>query len=558
MKQRRFNNLIIPLVLTLLSTHSASGAERKGMTWGVNRYNADLDISRVHCYGQVGPNRGPCDPYQGDTPCSVALPVLCLKIDGSTRPPYELAHCPSCAMNDEYYNGWAEGTVELTEPVPGNTFANLSDVNAYCEAQLGAGYRVAEHHDGRQVSGMDQNHFYDSTWPLTTSSGGWGFYAPGQIPDSRFWVYINDQNANCWGGYRVPKGSIGDQVWADPDSDGNGLLDGDDYPLSGIVLHLYDSNDNPVRTTSTFANGKYVFSHLDYGTYTVEVDQTTLPSNMQGNIAYDSDGGDDGRSIASIDASKPNNKVHDFAFSESLNSTLTVNSTGGSGVPVAADPSNYGDITDYVKENIPEDTEITLTAPAESGSMVFDSWVGCDSTDAAARTCTVTMSENKTVTADYIEEGNAVAVNTTGVILIRNYREDRDAALFRMTGMTDIGTVAKAAAGGGTPLTFRFGPEDDTAIYSFTADSFKAAGNRLIYRDTDGNMLRCVFSGKRCVVRIRHTDLDGDALDALLTGEMTVSLEFGGTRYTDTGRWTQFNSGSGRWTKYRKNRRKGN
>jgi hypothetical protein len=173
---------------------------RNGMTWGVNNYNADLDITRVHCYGKIGPNRGPCNPYQGDTSCSAPLPVLCVKVDGTPRPPYALAKCSTCAMYDEYYNGWAEGSIGLTAPAQGNAFANLADADAYCAAQLGEGYKVAEHHTGRYVMGMDENNFYGDTWPANTSAGGWGLYGPGQLADtSRFWVDINDQDANCWG-----------------------------------------------------------------------------------------------------------------------------------------------------------------------------------------------------------------------------------------------------------------------------------------------------------------------------------------------------------------------
>lgn len=82
------------------------------------------------------PNRGPCNPYQGDSSCSVLLPVLCVQVDGSTRPPYEPPPAGG-GMNKEYYTGWVEGTAELTTPVQGNAFATLDDVNAYCEAQLG-------------------------------------------------------------------------------------------------------------------------------------------------------------------------------------------------------------------------------------------------------------------------------------------------------------------------------------------------------------------------------------------------------------------------------------
>jgi hypothetical protein len=194
-------------------------AARNGMTWGTALYNSDLDITRVHCCGQPAPEGGGtcCNAYQGETSCSKALPVLCVKVDGRTRPPYAMSACSTCAMEDEYYNGWAEGSIGLTAPAQGNAFATLADVNAYCAAQLGEGYQVAEHHTGRYVFGMDENNFYGDTWPQSTYAGGWGFYGPGQLTaTSRFWVDINDQNANCWGrssGYTVtPSAGTGGSI----------------------------------------------------------------------------------------------------------------------------------------------------------------------------------------------------------------------------------------------------------------------------------------------------------------------------------------------------------
>ncbi len=262
---------------------------RNGMTWGVNRYNLNLDLTFVHCYGQQGPNRGPCNPYQGDTSCSVLLPVLCVKKDGSARPPYEPPPAAG-SMNREYYTGWVEGSIALTVPAQGNIFDTLNDVNAYCEAQLGQGYRAAEFHDGRWVYGMDENNFYGNTWPQSTRSGGWGFYAPGQLSNaSRFWVDINDQNANCWS-----------------------------------------------RTATTTRS-------------------------------------------------------------------LSVNSSGASGVAITGSSSAYSGTTNYTKTGVPNGTTITLTAPAAgSASTTFSFWSGCDATDVAARTCTVTMSANKAVTANFV------------------------------------------------------------------------------------------------------------------------------------------------------------
>ncbi|MCI5133096.1 MAG: hypothetical protein D3904_16675, partial [Candidatus Electrothrix sp. EH2] len=94
---------------------------------------------------------------------------------------------------------------------------------------------------------------------------------------------------------------------------------------------------------------------------------------------------------------------------------------------------------------------------------------------------------------------------------------------------------------------------DEGPIYSFTGTDFDAAGNRLVYSDADGNMVRCIFSKEICTIIIRNVDFDGDALDNLLSGNMTVSLVVGDTDYTNTGEWTQYDSGSGTWTKYRKN-----
>jgi subtilisin family serine protease len=83
--------------------------------------------------------------------------------------------------------------------------------------------------------------------------------------------------------------------------------------------------------------------------------------------------------------------------------TLAVNSSGANSVAITGSPSDYSGTTNYSKTDIPEGIVITLTAPAAgSASMTFSSWSGCDATDAAARTCTVTMSADKTVTANFL------------------------------------------------------------------------------------------------------------------------------------------------------------
>src|SRR5690349_9900963 len=60
---------------------------RKGMTWGVGvRVSADPGIVFVSCHGRPAIGGHGCDAYHGDTACRAKRPVLCLDVDGRTRP----------------------------------------------------------------------------------------------------------------------------------------------------------------------------------------------------------------------------------------------------------------------------------------------------------------------------------------------------------------------------------------------------------------------------------------------------------------------------------------
>lgn len=179
--------------------------EQLGMTWGKAKHVERFNMDMVSCHGQPrfpdGQGRnGSCNPYQGDTSCKVARPILCLKVDGSARPPYEVggqAH----AMEKAFYNGWASGSVALTSPVVGSEMYSREAANQMCASQLGEGYRMASHHDGRYVSGMDGPIHAGETWPTQEQlhRGGWAWNATGNVSnESRFWVAIDDQPGNCW------------------------------------------------------------------------------------------------------------------------------------------------------------------------------------------------------------------------------------------------------------------------------------------------------------------------------------------------------------------------
>lgn len=99
-----------------------------------------------------------------------------------------------------------------------------------------------------------------------------------------------------------PTGSIGDTVWNDNGAGGgtasNGTQDGGEQGLAGVTVRLTASTDvtidgvtytagNVIKTAVTDANGNYLFEGLPDATYTVTVDNTSLPGMTQ---TYDDDG----------------------------------------------------------------------------------------------------------------------------------------------------------------------------------------------------------------------------------------------------------------------------
>ncbi|MCP2257742.1 hypothetical protein LX15_001428 [Streptoalloteichus tenebrarius] len=138
---------------------AARPANCLGLTWSIRqqRWTADL----VH----VGNDRH-SDPYRGDTPCDTELPVLCLVKRNLPVPP---------GITPDFYAGWSGGTVRITSPVSGWALTSRAAADALCARQFGAGYRMAEFHDG---------------------GGGWSWWANGNL--NRFWATVNDQPSSPW------------------------------------------------------------------------------------------------------------------------------------------------------------------------------------------------------------------------------------------------------------------------------------------------------------------------------------------------------------------------
>ena len=138
----------------------------------------------------------------------------------------------------------------------------------------------------------------------TAVSDGAGAYSFPGVPDGDYSVRVTDQAAVLDGytltsaldevpvtvsgsdvtgvdfGYvREPlTASIAGSVWYDIDADG--VRQGSESGLSGVTVELLDAMAMVIATTTTDANGNYVFPGLPAGTYSVSVDTLTLPAGL--------------------------------------------------------------------------------------------------------------------------------------------------------------------------------------------------------------------------------------------------------------------------------------
>lgn len=99
---------------------------------------------------------------------------------------------------------------------------------------------------------------------------------------------LDDDNVNLTADFGVYKPlSLGNRVWLDDGAGGgranNGILDGAEQGIANVLLRLLDSAGNPVTdangqplTTTTDAQGYYIFTNLLPGMYTVLIDATNF------------------------------------------------------------------------------------------------------------------------------------------------------------------------------------------------------------------------------------------------------------------------------------------
>jgi len=107
-----------------------------GMTYTRNVLGAPEGHVALTCWS-VPEGEYVCQPSKGDTPCATALPVACFR--GREAP------VPAALAGTTV---WSGGDIAFSEPVPGSRFSRIAEVDAFCSARFGRGWRTATFHDG--------------------------------------------------------------------------------------------------------------------------------------------------------------------------------------------------------------------------------------------------------------------------------------------------------------------------------------------------------------------------------------------------------------------------
>jgi hypothetical protein len=141
---------------------------KSGLTFMLNGSFPVSGISQVGCNG---PDGSKCNPYEGDSSCDIARPLLCfLDLD---------APIPASLPVGNNKNKWSGGVMATTPEMAGSAFSTITDADNYCSKEFGKGWKVARFDQGK----------------------GWNFRAYGNVgdPKVRMWVEITDQkNGACW------------------------------------------------------------------------------------------------------------------------------------------------------------------------------------------------------------------------------------------------------------------------------------------------------------------------------------------------------------------------
>ena len=165
------------------------------------------------------------------------------------------------------------GSSTTTDANGNYLFSNLPAGNYVVEISAPVGYKSSTGTNG-SATGV----YEPATSPATNvNNEDNGTNVSGQIIRSKSIALTTTDNTNVdFGLFRPAK--LGDTVFRD--FNGNGIQDVGEGGVAGVTVKLYDSANNVIASTTTDANGKYLFDNLTAGNYTVEFVKSTLATGF--------------------------------------------------------------------------------------------------------------------------------------------------------------------------------------------------------------------------------------------------------------------------------------
>nr|WP_261341176.1 SdrD B-like domain-containing protein [Fimbriiglobus ruber] len=179
-------------------------------------------------------------------------------LDGNGNPILDQNNSPITTTTN------ASGQYLFTDLVPGSYEVRITPPAGYVSSTGTNGSASGPYEPGStdfSDAGNNTDHGTQTT-PTTITSGVVTLVAPGTNPDT-----AGDANLNVDFGVFQPL-SVGDTVWADANNDGT--LDNGEAGIPGVTVVL-DTNGSPVATTTTNAQGGYLFTDLIPGQYQVSI-----------------------------------------------------------------------------------------------------------------------------------------------------------------------------------------------------------------------------------------------------------------------------------------------
>jgi hypothetical protein len=178
-------------------------------------------------------------------------------------------------------------------------------------------------------------------------------------------------------GLKPATGSIGDFVFLD--KDGSNTQTAGDVPIKDVVVYLLDATGAKIDSTTTGADGKYLFSNLPAGTYSVQfvapVGQNFVTATQGGDPTKDSDAGTNGKTgTYTIDTTKPvGDPARDITSVDAgLKASICEKPILTVKTPVCDGSTTYS-ISFYSSSS-----NVTTSAGVVSGSMITKIPVGTD------------------------------------------------------------------------------------------------------------------------------------------------------------------------------------